>query len=67
MNRILTTLTLSLAAITASAQTSSIEVSYVVRRPNFKDGKTDLTNQYILLANSTESKFYSPVTNISTR
>lgn len=62
MNRILTTLTLSLAAITASAQTSSIEVSYVARRPNFKDGKTDLTDQYILLANSTESKFYSPVT-----
>ena len=59
MNRILTTLTLCLAAIATSAQTPNIEVSYIAHRPNFKDGKTDLTNQYILLANSTESKFYS--------
>lgn len=62
MNRILTTLTLCLAAIATSAQTPNNEVSYIAHRPNFKDGKTDLTNQYILLANSTESKFYSPVT-----
>lgn len=62
MNRIITFITFSLAAIAVSAQKADIEVSYVAHHPNMRDGKTDLTNQYILLANATESKFFSPVT-----
>lgn len=62
MKKTIAFLTLCFVAIAATAQTSNIEVSYIAHRPNFRDGKTDLTNQYILLANSTESKFYSPVT-----
>ena len=41
---------------------AEIEVSYVAHTPSHRDGKTDLTNQYILLSNSLESKFYSPMT-----
>lgn len=62
MNRIITFITTCLVAIAASAQTADIEVSYVAHKPNFRDGKTDLTNQYILLANTSESKFFSPIT-----
>ena len=64
MKRLLICLYLSicLVAITATAQTADIEVSYIAHKPNFRDGKTDLTNQYILLANTTDSKFFSPIT-----
>ena len=62
MKTILTTILIYLAAMSALAQTADIKVSYVAHKPNFRDGKTDLTNQYILLANSACSKFYSPVT-----
>ncbi len=52
-----------LMAITAFAQEKAdIEVSYVAISPNMKNGKDEVRNQYILLANSTESKFYSPMT-----
>lgn len=60
MKKILTTLLSCLVAVAASAQTANIEVSYVALKPNFTTGKSDVTNQYILLANAAESKFYSP-------
>lgn len=41
---------------------AEIEVSYAAISPNMKNGKIEVKNQYILLANSTESKFYSPMT-----
>lgn len=49
-------------SMTASAQNADIEVSYVAHSPNFKNGKVDVTNRYVLLANASQSKFYSPVT-----
>lgn len=61
MNRIIISIAL-LFATAASAQIANIEVSYVAHHPNMRDGKTDLTNQYVLLTNTTESKFYSPIT-----
>lgn len=62
MNRIVTFLTLCVVAIAATAQTTDIEVSYVAHKPNFKNGKVDSTNRYVLLANATGSRFFSPVT-----
>lgn len=50
------------AAIAAMAQTADIEVSYTAHRPNPRNGKDDVTDQYILLANTTDSKFFSPLT-----
>lgn len=61
MNKIITLIALCFTTA-ASAQIANIEVSYVAHHPNMRDGKTDLTNQYVLLANTTESKFYSPIT-----
>lgn len=51
-------------ATAAGAQTKAdIEVSYTMTLPNMKTGKSaDSTNKYVLLANSVESKFYSPRT-----
>ena len=53
-----------LVAIAANAQTKAdIEVSYTMTSPNMRTGKLgDSTHQYILLANSSQSKFYSPRT-----
>lgn len=62
MNKTVISLALCFVAIAATAQTAHIEVGYVAHYPNLRDGKTDLTNKYILLASRTESKFYSPVT-----
>lgn len=63
MKKILSLLLLCLVAIAASAQQKAdIEVSYEAHHPNLRNGKDDLTSQYILLANSDESKFYSPKT-----
>lgn len=63
MRQILTTIIICLVAIAASAQQKAdIEVSYEAHHPNLRNGKDDLTSQYILLANSDESKFYSPKT-----
>lgn len=64
MNRIITFLTMCLVAIAALAQTKAdIEVSYTMTSPNMRTGKLgDSTHQYILLANSSQSKFYSPRT-----
>lgn len=41
---------------------ADIEVSYTAMAPNFKNGKVDVKNQYVLLANASESKFFSPIT-----
>lgn len=63
MKKLITSIFMCLAAVMAIAQDrAQIEVSYVAHTPSHRDGKTDLTNQYILLANSSESKFYSPMT-----
>ena len=51
-----------LVAMAAMAQNADIEVIYTAMSPNFKNGKVDVRNQYVLLANATESKFYSPIT-----
>ncbi len=47
---------------TMAQEKASIEVSYTALSPNNKNGKKEVKNQYILLANSSESKFYSPMT-----
>lgn len=64
MNKVITFITLCLVAIAANAQTKAdIEVSYTMTSPNMRTGKLgDSTHQYILLANSSKSKFYSPRT-----
>ncbi len=63
MKTVLTFLASCIVAITATAQAiADIEVSYTASVPNFRTGKADKTNQFILLANSVESKFYSPAT-----
>lgn len=64
MNRITAFFTLCLVATAAYAQSKAdIEVSYTMISPNMRTGKTgDYTHKYVLLANSKESKFYSPRT-----
>lgn len=60
MKKTITTLFLCIMAIVATAQTANIEVCYTAHTISFKNGKPELANQYILLANTSESKFYSP-------
>lgn len=61
MKRTLVFSAICVAATALCAQErADIEVSYSASKPNFRTGTADGTNQYILLANSTESKFYSP-------
>ena len=63
MKHLLSILTVCLVAIASSAQNKAdIEVSYTEHSPNLRNGKDDVTHQYILLANADESKFYSPIT-----
>ncbi len=51
-----------LVAISAMAQNKAdIEVSYTAMSPNFKNGEVDVKNQYVLLVNAEESKFFSPI------
>lgn len=52
-----------LVAIAAVAQEKAdIEVSYTASRVNLRDGSNLTPNQYIMLANAKESKFFSPIT-----
>lgn len=52
-----------LVAIAAVAQEKAdIEVSYTASRVNLRDGSNITPNQYIMLANAKESKFFSPIT-----
>ena len=64
MKNLIFPIILCLVAISANAQTKAdIEVSYTMTSPNMRTGKLgDSTHQYILLANSSQSKFYSPRT-----
>lgn len=62
MKHLLSGLVMCVVVIAANAQTADIEVSYEAHHPNLRNGKDDLASQYILLANSNESKFYSPKT-----
>lgn len=63
MNKIITFVALCIMAMSATAQDKAdIEVSYSFEFPNFKTGERTSRNQYILLANANQSKFYSPRT-----
>lgn len=64
MNRLITLIGVCLVAIVTMAKTKAdIEVSYTMTSPNMMTGKLgDSSHQYVLLANSKESKFYSPKT-----
>lgn len=63
MKKLIAPIFMCFVAIAASAQSKAeIEVSYTAHKPNLRNGKDDLTNQYVLLANASESKFYSPRT-----
>ena len=63
MKQLLTYLACGIVAIAAAAQPKAdIAVSYDAHTPSMRDGKTDVKNQYILLANTAASKFYSPMT-----
>ena len=63
MKKLLTITIMCLVAIAAIAQEKAdIEVSYTASRVNLRDGSNISPNQYILLANANESKFYSPIT-----
>ena len=63
MKQTITILLVCLTAIAVVAQSKAdIEVSYEAHHPNLRNGKDDLTSQYILLANTTDSKFFSPLT-----
>ena len=64
MKNLIFPIILCLVVIAANAQTKAdIEVSYTMTSPNMRTGKLgDSTHQYILLANSSQSKFYSPRT-----
>lgn len=63
MKQIAVLLIAVISVLIVSAQTKAdIEVSYRYELPNFKTGKRTVKNQYVLLANTTESKFYSPRT-----
>jgi hypothetical protein len=62
MKHILTSIIMCLVAISAMAQNKAdIEVSYTAMSPNFKNGEVDVKNQYVLLVNAEESKFFSPI------
>lgn len=63
MKYIITTIIGGVLAMSVFAQNKAdIEVSYTAVSPNMRTGKIEVQNQYILLANASESKFYSPKT-----
>lgn len=63
MKRIITaTVTCLVAIATIAQEKADIEISYTASRVNLRDGSNLTPNQYILLANAKESKFYSPMT-----
>lgn len=64
MKKLFPFMLLCLVALAAAAQTrADIEISYTAISPNMRTGKLgDSTHQYVLLANTKESKFYSPRT-----
>ncbi len=61
--KIVNMIVICLVAFNTVAQgKANIEVSYTATSPNMKNGRIEVKNQYILLANTSESKFYSPMT-----
>lgn len=63
MKKLIFLTSMCLVAIVAMAQEKAdIIVSYSFEYPNFKTGDRDSKNDYVLLANSKASKFYSPKT-----
>lgn len=63
MNKLITTIIIGLVSMASFAQNAAdIEVGYLAHSPNLKKGKVDVTNSYILLANTSQSKFLSPTT-----
>ena len=60
MKHTITIIFLCLTAIAAMAQTADIEVSYNYK--HFHRRGSEQNHQMILLANSTSSKFYNPIT-----
>lgn len=62
MNKLVVVLGLWIFAASSFAQVrADIEVSYAASVPNLKTGRVK-GNQYVLVANATDSKFYSPMT-----
>lgn len=59
---LLVSLMVAMTAICSDAQNADIKVSYDAYFQRVDNGKSDEKNQYVLLANATESKFYSPMT-----
>lgn len=55
-------LIIALTAIGSYAQNADVKVSYDAYFQRVDNGKSDEKNQYVLLANAIESKFYSPMT-----
>ena len=63
MNRLIASIIVCFVTVTMFSQAiADIEASYTALSPNFKNGEVDVKNQYILLSNTKESKFFSPVT-----
>ena len=62
MKKILVFLSMGIIAITANAQKADIKVGYDAYFQRVDNGESDEKNQYILLANTEASKFYSPMT-----
>ena len=62
MKKTLILLLFGVLSVAVNAQNADIKVSYDVYFQRVDNGKSDEKNQYILLANSAESKFYSPMT-----
>lgn len=64
MRKILFTYVLCIHGIFATAQNTAVEVSYRYSHPvqTMRSADADITNQYILISNGVESKFYSPKT-----
>lgn len=63
MKRILPAIAICISVSAASAQNKAdIEVSYSYEFPNFKTAARESHNQYILRANTKESRFFSPRT-----
>ena len=60
MNRLITSIIMCCVAIATMAQIADIEVSYNYK--HYTRRGTEQNHQMILLANTTYSKFYNPIT-----
>ena len=63
MKQPITIISVLMVSIIAMAQNNAeIAVSYTTNEPNFQTGNIEVHHKYVLLANATESKFFSPRT-----